>query len=247
VKILFLDESGDHNLTMIDPQYPMFVLGGIIVDREYAEGEMTRRVAAFKREWFNREDLILHTSDIHRNRNGFERVKEPAFRKEFLDALNMLMRDLEYTVVACAIHKEKHLASYGAAALDPYLLSLDVLVERFCMEIGNVSGGGVIVAEKRGATLDHELELAFMNLKIQGTRYMKAAQIEKRILGLNLRAKSQNLADLQLADLVVSPIGRKVLGKPVREDYRIVESKMRKNRDGEVAGYGLVVLPRGRA
>jgi hypothetical protein len=33
VKVMFLDESGDHNLTVIDPQYPIFVLGGIIADR----------------------------------------------------------------------------------------------------------------------------------------------------------------------------------------------------------------------
>ncbi len=39
MKVLFLDESGDHNLSVIDPQYPMFVLGGVIVDKAYAEGE----------------------------------------------------------------------------------------------------------------------------------------------------------------------------------------------------------------
>ncbi len=33
---LFLDESGDHNLVKIDPQSPLFLLGGIIVDRRYA-------------------------------------------------------------------------------------------------------------------------------------------------------------------------------------------------------------------
>ena len=31
MKVLFLDESGDHSLAKIDPQYPLFVLGGIIV------------------------------------------------------------------------------------------------------------------------------------------------------------------------------------------------------------------------
>ena len=31
MKVLFLDESGDHNLAVIDPQYPLFVLGGVIV------------------------------------------------------------------------------------------------------------------------------------------------------------------------------------------------------------------------
>ena len=42
-KILFLDEFGDHNLTAIDPQHPIFVLGGIIVDEKYALGEMTEK------------------------------------------------------------------------------------------------------------------------------------------------------------------------------------------------------------
>ena len=41
MNILFLDESGDHNLSKIDVQYPLFVLGGVITDQEYAEGEMT--------------------------------------------------------------------------------------------------------------------------------------------------------------------------------------------------------------
>lgn len=37
MKVLFLDESGDHNLAVIDPSYPLFVLGGVIVEQRYAE------------------------------------------------------------------------------------------------------------------------------------------------------------------------------------------------------------------
>ncbi|MBT4069358.1 MAG: DUF3800 domain-containing protein, partial [Candidatus Marinimicrobia bacterium] len=44
MKILFLDESGDHDLRIIDPQYPLFVLGGVIVEQAYAEGQMTEEV-----------------------------------------------------------------------------------------------------------------------------------------------------------------------------------------------------------
>ncbi len=61
MKILFLDESGDHNLTIIDPQYPVFVLGGVIIDRAYAEGEMTERVRDFKLRLFGRDDIIGDT------------------------------------------------------------------------------------------------------------------------------------------------------------------------------------------
>lgn len=53
----------------------------------------------------------------------------------------------------------------------------------------------------------------------------------------------KNIARLQFADLVVSPIGRFVLGKPVREDFRIVEGKLRR-RGGRYEDEGLMVLPR---
>lgn len=244
MKLLFLDESGDHNLAVIDPQYPLFVLGGIIVEKEYAEGEMTEAIQAFKRKLFGRDDLILHTADITRNRNGFERMKETAFRELFFAELNELVRSLQFTVVACVVRKDEHLTRYGVAALDPYLMSLDLLVERFCMDVGDVAGGGIIVAEKRGPTLDHELDLAWLNLKIQGTRYMRANAIEKRILALNLREKRANLAGLQLADLVVTPIGRYILGKSIKEDFEIIRAKLRRSRRGEYMGYGLVVLPK---
>ena len=244
MKVLFLDESGDHNLAVIDPSYPLFVLGGVIVEQRYAEGPMEEALRDLKQRLFGRDDLILHTADITRNRNGFERLKERGFQENFYQELNALLRRLEFQVIACAIRKDDHLQRYGVAALDPYMLSLDVLVERFCMEIGSVSGGGVIVAERRDPTLDRELDIAWLNLKVQGTRFMQARDIENRVVGLNLRAKTDNIAGLQLADLIVTPIGRQVLGKPIKEDYRVVEEKFRRSRTGKVEGYGLVVLPK---
>jgi Protein of unknown function (DUF3800) len=49
-KILFLDESGDHNLAIIDPQYPLFVLGGVIIEQIYAEGQLEGELRQFKRK-----------------------------------------------------------------------------------------------------------------------------------------------------------------------------------------------------
>lgn len=194
MKIMFLDESGDHSLSKIDPQYPMFVLGGIIVEQDYAEGELTAQVRQFKQELFGRDDLILHTADITRNRNGFERLRETAFRQRFYERLNELMAALQYKVVACTIKKDVHLARYGLAALDPYLLSLNVLVERFCFEIGDQPSGGLIMVEKRNPTLDHELELAWLNLRIRGTDYLRATMISQYIAGLVMRDKRENIA-----------------------------------------------------
>lgn len=244
MKILFLDESGDHSLSKIDAQYPVFVLGGIIAERDYAKGEMTEKVRAFKRDHFRREDIVLHTADITRNKNGFERMKDTAFREAFYAGLNQLMRELEYQVVACVIRKDGHIQKYDISALDPYFLSLEILVERFCFEIGNEDNGGFIVAEKREPTLDHQLELAWLNLKVQGTRFLQAKQVGHRIGGLALRDKTAGIAGLELADLVVSLIGRHILGKPPREDFRIIETKFRRDANGNYLGPGLIVLPK---
>ena len=225
MKLMFLDESGDHNLSVIDPQYPLFVLGGVIMDAGYVQDVVAPRMLAFKRDLFGDEKLVLHTADITRNRNGFERLKDSGFRSAFYAQLNALMAELDYWVVACAIRKDWHLSRYG-------------------MDVGDVEDGGLIVAEKRGPTLDHELELAWLNLKIKGTQFVRARQVERRIQGLSIKGKAANLAGLELADLVVTPIGRHILGKPDREDYAIVESKYRRAPSGRIDGYGLIVLPK---
>ena len=91
--------------------------------------------------------------------------------------------------------------------------------------------------------LDRQLDLAWANLSISGTRYVRAVDIRGRISSLSHRDKKDNLAGLQLADLVVSPVGRHIMGKPAREDWRIIEEKFRR-RGGSYLGSGLVCLPR---
>ena len=248
MKVLFLDESGDHDLANINPDYPVFVIGGIIVDRTYARTVMEPRVREFKREWFGSENIVLHSADIARAKNGFERLRvDRSFREAFLGALSALMRELDYEVVACVIHKDRHVAKYGARALDPYDFGLEIVVERFCFEIGDNIDGGLIVAEKRRHDLDHGLDVAWERLRIRGTYQLnrhRRGQIDERIIGLNLKAKSVNIAGLQLADLVISPIGRHAMGLHTHDNWDIVRSKMCQDRHGRVEGYGLVVLPK---
>lgn len=245
MKVLYLDESGDHSLTKIDPEYPIFVLGGIIIDGVQARKEIDRRLSQIKYSFFGRDDLILHTADIVRARNGFEPLTNRVLRREFYQALNNLLRELDYQVIACAIRKDHHVALYGTNAIDPYLLSLRVLVERFCQEIGSANDGGIIYAERRGPELDFGLESAWMDVLRTGTPYKRAGEISNRIVDLSLKYKRLNIGGLQLADLVVSPIGRAVLGKETHEDWEIVRSKFRQGPDGH-DGFGLVIMPKKR-
>lgn len=237
MQTLYLDESGDHDLINIDPLYPVFVLGGVILQDRHVEF-VERRMREFKLEFLGAESTILHTADITRNRKGFEGLKDSEFRSRFLDSLNALMAELPYTVVACAIRKREHALAYGWRAMDPYHYSLHVLVERFCYE-----GGGRIVAESRNPRLDEALAKAFTRLTATGTDYIEPGVLNARIRGLECHLKAENIAGMQLADLVVTPIGRYLLGKPVREDYAIVRSKFR-GAPEHIEGRGLVVLPK---
>jgi hypothetical protein len=242
-KILFLDESGDHNLVKIDQSHPIFVLGGVVANKDYALGEMTDKVNQFKMDLFNTTNIILHTADFTRQKNGFEALIDRGFCENFYQRLNKLISELDITIIACAVKKQSHFERYGFEAVDPYHLSLNVLVERFCYMIEKEKKG-IIVAEARDSTLDRQLDIAWLNLKISGTHFMQAVEINQKIKSLETRTKQDNLAGLEIADIIVTPIARRILKRQSRIDLEIIKNKMRKNHLGEITGYGLVILPK---
>ena len=248
-KILFLDESGDHSLSIIDPQFSVFVLCGVIMDEEYHRNIATERLDAFKMRLLGNREIILHTADFTRNKSGFEAMSNHEFRTDFFNALQDVIRGLEFRIVACVIKKEHHLQKYGLNALDPYLLSLSVVVERFIFECG--SAGGTIVAEARNPTLNNALDLAFLDLKIRGTTFISATKVQRRIHNFAIRQKKDNIAGLQIADVVATPIGRHAMGKTTYPHYcdqgdffHVVKPKFRQAWDGKIEGRGLVILPK---
>jgi hypothetical protein len=118
-----------------------------------------------------------------------------------------------------------------------------VLIERFIYELRETNEKGIVIAEARNSLLDNQLDIAFLNIKVSGTRFMRSKEIKEIIDGLFIKKKELNLAGLQIADLAATPIGRYVIGKKVKKDFEIVESKFRKNADGRCKGYGLVIFP----
>lgn len=238
---LFLDESGDHSLDKIDPQYPVFVLGGVLV-RKSAYDVIDQKFKQLKTALFKHDQLVIHTADMTRNKNGFENMKQPVFREKVYSGINTFMETEDYRILACAIKKQAHFSRYGLSALDPYHLALRILVERAFFAAGR-AGKLYIIAECRGPSLDRTLEIAFLDLKVGGTEYIQASELNNIGVELHLRSKSKNVTGLQMADLVVSPIGRYLLGKEMYRDWDIIKSKFYTYRDTWL-GSGLVVLPK---
>lgn len=244
MKILFLDESGDHDLIKIDPLYPVFVLAGCIVDSDYQDIYLVPRLSKIKQDLFKDDKLVFHFCDYTRNQNGFERMSERPFREEFYKELNKIIKNIDFRLIACIVDKNRHIQHYKHA-MNPYLLSLEVVLERFIMYLNAIHEQGMVIAESRGPQLDNQLNLAFLDLKIRGTRYFKPREVVNAITDFKFKKKKENVAGLQLIDSIITPIGRRYLNKiNYYLDYEIIKSKFYRHECGRYRGYGLVIFPK---
>lgn len=240
---MYLDESGDHSLEKVDPEYPVFVLGGLIVDEDALHEQIEPSFRTLKNLFFGDEEIILHTADIVRNKGVFAVLKETEIRQNFFQALNQRMAQLPYLVVACAIRKDRLIEKYRDNAHNPYFYALHILVERFVMELRGQKKVGHIVAEARDTAENKRLLDEWDRISFSGTRYASSRRIAKYIRSFSIADKKENICGLQLADLIVSPIGRTIIGKKSKEDWEIIKGKFRRGRRG-IEGRGLIVLPK---
>ena len=137
------------------------------------------------------------------------------------------------------------MAKYGIDAIDPYHLSMNILIERFCFVIGHANIRGSIIAEARDTISNRKLELAWQNVQVSGTKFLKATEMNHRIHNLSLKTKQDNLAGLEIADAIVTPIARNILNRKSRIDLDIINRKIWVNDlTGKINGHGLVILPK---
>ncbi len=168
-----------------------------------------------------------------RVRGAYRFLADPEQRTTFYTELNAMLERWDYMVIARVFDKQKHVKQYGENALDPSMYSLDILVKRFCKDLGDEVDSGFICAERRNPGLDKELMEAWLKLVRgkHGTGYLKSQEIDARIVGFDLHDKTPNLAGMQLADLVITPMGRHIVGKPEKPEeiqWSVVESKLRR-------------------
>jgi len=66
MKIMFLDESGDHSLDKIDSQYPVFCLAGVIVDEDEYENSISPNLDHIKLKYWKTTNTIFHSRSIRK-------------------------------------------------------------------------------------------------------------------------------------------------------------------------------------
>lgn len=132
---------------------------------------------------------------------------------------------------------------------------MDIMVEKFVQFLERKDAIGDIMPESRDAK-DKKLQAAYAIVRNEGTDYVNPQRIASVLRGGNLkfRSKPENVAGLQLCDLIAHPshiYARSIMQHPVAVGpfaNRIVEILTRQKYDrspwnGRIGGYGIKCLP----
>lgn len=247
--VIFVDESGDHSLTSINPDYPLFVLTLCIIKKTDYSRLIVPGFLDFKLEFFGHDMAILHAHEIRKPRGDFSILLNAAVRERFMARLNGLVEAAPFTLIAVVIRKLDLKKNYTTPH-NPYDLALRFGLERvshFLRENGQQDKLTHVIAESRGRAEDNDFELQFRRVSQNKRDWhppsLFAMDLLRTPLELIIADKKTNSIGMQLADLVAHPIGRNVL-KPEQANraYGLLQDKFLKNQGG-AAGWGLKIFP----
>jgi hypothetical protein len=202
--VVYVDESGDHSLERIDPDYPVFVLALCVFHKRHYAEKIIPAVEKLKFNYFGHDSVVLHEHEIRKQKGEFAFLSHKPTREEFIDRLTAIMDASNFVLIACVVDKSRLSRNEGAGS-NPYHIALGLCLEvlrEFLTEKGQGQHQTHVVVECRGKREDAELELEFR-------RICDGENAGNRELPFNIifADKKTNLTGLQLADLVARPVG----------------------------------------
>lgn len=228
--IVYVDESGDHNLATVNPEYPVFVLAFCVFRKVDYVNLVCPRVQAFKLEWFGHDACVLHEREIRKDLAPFDFLKSRELKSKFLDQLTSIIDDTPMTIIPAIIHKDRHKSRYSDPD-NPYHLALLFCMERLARFLDARDQNGKmthIIFEQRGGKAgggdeDRTLELEFRRI-MDGQHYLARQGFSG--MEMEIIPKASNSIGLQLADLVARPIGIKCM-RPMQANrsFDIIKTK----------------------
>lgn len=256
---LYVDEVGNSDLgASHDPNHRYLSLTGVILELDYVQSTVFPAIEALKQRYFGShpdDPLILHRKELLNKKPPFDALHDPIIEQAFNQDLLFLLNDLEYVVITVVIDKLEHQTRYQIWRFDPYHYCLTILVERYALWLQSKNAHGDVMAESRGGREDRRLKDSFERVYKQGSEFILpgvfAAVLTSR--QLKVKPKSNNIAGLQLADLIAYPSYRAALARhsnqPLTENFggqiaQILEaSKLHRSPVGQINGWGRKWLP----
>lgn len=231
--IVFVDESGDHGLTTIDPHYPIFVLVFCVLKKSDYIGILTPRLQSFKMKYFGHDAVILHEHALRKGTDDFYFLNSEDKKERFMTELTQIIGELPFHLGCMVIRKNELKKTEGPE--NPYHLALEaglIQVDSFLSSEGVCAQKTHLLFEKRGKKEDGELKMEFQRLCEKNRDEGKGYPFDVVFVD-----KKANHLGLQLADLLARPIGLSIL-RPDQSNrtYEILRKKLfthlQENQDG---------------
>ena len=193
--VVYVEESGDHVLSALDPNYPMFVLAFCVFYKRHYSERVVPALQKFKFNHFGHDSVVRHEHEIRKEQGPF-RFQSRAHRLQFTNELTGIIEQSNFILIACAIDK-RQLQARQDAPENAYHVALG-----FCMEtlqelmLEKRQDGAVthVAFECRGKKEDNALELEFRRICDGANRWGKALPFS-----IVLADKKMNSAGLRVA------------------------------------------------
>lgn len=222
--IIYVDESGDHDLIKINPEFPAFALSFCIIRKDIYVQKIVPEIQQLKFDFFGHDSIILREHDIRKEKKDFVVLRtSSSLRQNFYKRLNDIMNNSEITIVASVILKSKFSEHFKEH--NPYHWALFMCMEKavlFLLSVGQRDKLVNIICESRGEKEDNALNLAFLSF----VNHIEYEHYNKVKFSIKFSSKKINSVGLQLADLTARPIALHTL-RPDQENraYNIIKSK----------------------
>lgn len=243
--IVYVDESGDHNLQSIDENYPIFVLAFCVVHKRHYSEVVVPAMEKFKFNHFGHDQVVLHENEIRRRKNLFNIFRDRDHQQQFMNELTEIIEFSNFILISATIDK-RNLRKQDSGE-NAYHIALGLCMDTlhdFLEEKDQGLKKTHIVVECRGNKEDKELELEFR--RVCDGKNKRGLTMPFEVLFADKKVMSSGL---QLADLVARPIGLKTL-KPDQTNraFDILREKFycdagRENVGQGFEGVGMKVFP----
>lgn len=213
--VVYADESGDHSLTSIDPEFPVFGLAFCIFDKVEYVDSIVPEIQRMKFAFWGHDSVILHESDIRKRAGWFDILMRADVRDSFLDHLNDMISRVPFEIVATTIDKNRLDDRYPRRLQNPYEVALLKCMESLheCLLRHGQAGRSVhVVFESRGKNEDRQLRTEFLRI-VSNAASWGWGGTDFRVINYVpvFTKKDANSSGLQLADLTARPIALKTL------------------------------------
>jgi len=256
---LYIDEVGNSDLgASSNPNHRYLSLTGVVLELDYVRNILFPEMESLKARYFIShpdEPVILHRKEMVNKQQPFDSLRDSKTEKLFNEELLDRITNWDYVVFTAVIDKLEQQQRYQIWKFDPYHYCLTTLVERYVMWLRVKKATGDVMAESRGGKPDLRLKDSFQRIYEKGSDYIHAEVFANYLTSrqLKVKPKSNNIAGLQLADILAHPSYRATIARHNNEKLpdnfggliaRILEeSKYSRSPKGQIQGWGQKWLP----